>query len=104
MGGSRVFRRFVCSRFGARFSEMMHILEAVAFLPIEPRLAQCLLANLQDGAVAMTHQQLAEEINSAREVVSRHLKQFAARGLIRLGRGRISIAAPAALEKIASST
>lgn len=104
MGSSAVFRKFVFSRFGERFSEMMHILEAVAFQRIDARLAQSLLTNARDAAVDMTHQQLADEISTAREVVSRHLKQFADRGLIRLGRGHIEIAAPAGLKLIAEES
>ena len=100
MASSSVFRHFVFSRFGARFSEMMQILEAVAFSSIDARLAQCLLTNAQNATVAMTHQQLADEISPAREVVSRHLKQFAGRKLIQLGRGQITIVSQAGLKAI----
>ncbi len=73
MATSPAFRSFVFARFGARFNEMIHILESIAFVRVDARLAQALLSHAQGGEVGMTHQGLAEEINSAREVVGRQL-------------------------------
>lgn len=91
MAQSDVFRAFVFSRFGARFSEMMHVLETIAFVRVDARLAAALLARRTDGVVTATHQELADEIGSAREVVSRQLKVFAGQNLIALQRGHIEL-------------
>jgi CRP/FNR family transcriptional regulator len=55
------------------------------------------------GEVVTTHQQLAAELGTAREVVSRFLKEFEHRGLVRLARGRIMIADRAGLEALAAA-
>lgn len=87
---SSIFAQFVFERFGARLSEMTRLIETIAFLRVDARLAAALLARAgEHGAVAATHQELAEDIGGAREVVSRQLALFQRGGLLRLGRGRI---------------
>lgn len=62
-------------------------------MPVEKRLAKALLrvTTEQEPLVAATHQELAEEMNSAREVVSRTLLKFARSGWVETGRGWIKI-------------
>ena len=85
------FSRFVFERFGARLAEMTRLIETIAFLRVDARLAAALLARADSrGEMAATHQDLAEDIGAAREVVSRQLAEFQRGGLLRLGRGRIS--------------
>ena len=95
------FRKFVFTNFGQRLAEVIARLEQVAFSPIDNRLAAALL---RDGApgrpLQTTHQALAAELGTAREVVSRHLKRFEARGWVALGRGTITVKDPAALERL----
>ncbi len=90
LGESAEFRAYVFSRFGLRFADMTRVLETVAFVRVDARLAKALLARAGAGEeVAMTHQALAEEMGSVREVVSRQLAAFARDGLVKLARGRI---------------
>lgn len=85
------FRGFVFDGFSGRLRDVIEKIESIAFTPIDTRLA-ALLLKLDAGANSrVTHQDLANELGTAREVVSRHLKQFERHGLVRLGRGRISI-------------
>lgn len=101
---SPAFRRFVFASFGARLGDMMRLVERVRFVSFERRLAGFLLANADDGGrVALTHQQIATELGTAREVVSRHLKALAETGVVRLGRGQVEVLEPRALEDRAAA-
>ena len=66
-------------------------IEQVALTPIDARLIKALLELAERGDDQVTHQQLAVELGTAREVVSRHLKKLEREGLLALGRGRIVI-------------
>lgn len=98
LGRSAVFRNFVFASFGTRLTGMMALVEEVAFGRIDLRLAR-FLADHRDGrgGLDITHQALAVELGTAREVVSRQLKEFERRGLVGLARGRIELPDPAAL-------
>lgn len=77
-----------------RCSQIMGALERVLFTRVDKRLAACLVmeAEKNEGReVRLTHEQLARDISSAREVVSRTLAKFADEGLISLRRGLIRI-------------
>jgi CRP/FNR family transcriptional regulator len=101
---SSEFRGFVFASFGARLAELMALIEAISFGRIDARLARRLLeSETASGEVIATHQELAAELGTAREVVSRFLKEFERRGYVRLARGRIEIAERAALEKLAAA-
>ena len=100
---SATFRSFVFASFGRRLSDVIHLLEKVAFLPVESRLAALLLLRAGGGAtVAATHQELAAAIGSAREVVSRRLDLLRDRGIVALARGQVTIRDRRALEAIAA--
>lgn len=87
---SPVFRQFVFADYAHRINDLMQVVEEVAFERIDKRLAQRLIARAgQEGVVAATHQDLATELGSAREVVSRHLKELQRRGLVGQSRGQI---------------
>ncbi len=89
---SEGFRNFVFQGYGQRLADLMLLVEEVAFDRLEARLARRLLA-LASGrrTLDLTHQALAVEIGSAREVVSRQLKDFERHGWVRLARGHIEI-------------
>ncbi|WP_372400095.1 Crp/Fnr family transcriptional regulator [Azospirillum sp. HJ39] len=99
---SAAFRDFVFASFGTRLTGMMMLIEEVAFGRIDLRLAR-FLADRRDaaGGLDITHQALAVELGTAREVVSRQLKEFERRGLVALSRGRIQVPDPAALLALA---
>ncbi|WP_026289819.1 Crp/Fnr family transcriptional regulator [Thioalkalivibrio sulfidiphilus] len=96
------FRRFVFQGYGQRIAELMTLIDEVAFGRLNVRLAQRLLelAHGQD-ALHCTHQDLAVELGSAREVVSRALKDFERQGWVHLSRGQIDLLDRPALERLA---
>lgn len=94
------FRLFVFSLFAERVAELMQLVEAIAFQRLDQRLAGLLLGHGQ--TMHTTHQQLADELGSVREIVSRLLKSFAEQGLVELGRNQISILDPAGLRALAA--
>jgi CRP/FNR family transcriptional regulator, anaerobic regulatory protein len=94
------FRQYVFSLFADRLAELMSLVEAVAFHKLDRRVATALLGRGRN--VEMTHQQLADEVGSVREIVTRILKGFAEDGLVRLGRGSIEVLDAAALRSVAA--
>lgn len=77
-----------------RFSDVMWVFEQYVFTKMAFRLASSLIeqASLNnDNVVFVTHEELARDIGSAREVVTRMLKQFEEEKLIKLSRGKIEI-------------
>ncbi|MBL4693401.1 MAG: winged helix-turn-helix domain-containing protein, partial [Magnetovibrio sp.] len=90
---SPVFRAFVFSSFGTRLSDLLMLVDEVAFHRIDVRLAKFLIDRQDDsGALKITHHNLATELGSAREVISRQLKDFEKRGWVKLSRGHIEVA------------
>lgn len=96
-----VFRAFVFHLFADRIADLMQLIDEVAFKRLDQRLAGVLLG--KGGSLKTTHQQLADELGSGREIVSRLLKGFSEQGLVRLGREQIDILDPAGLRAIASA-
>lgn len=95
---SSEFRRFVFANMGQRLADVIGRMEQVNFSSVESRLIQSLLTRAdKDNRIAATHQQIALEIGSAREVVSRHLKNLEAAGLVSLERGQVMLLDPAKL-------
>lgn len=99
ISGSAGFRRFVFSSYGRRISELIMLVEDVAFGKMDIRLSQYLLDTAQQDEVKRTHQEMAADLGTAREVVSRQLKEFERRGWIGLSRGRISLVDRASLQR-----
>ncbi len=101
MAASAAFRQIVFEHVSHRFADIIGRIEAVKFADLDLRLANELLRQADAGDVVhATHQALAAEIGSSREVVSRHLKVWERDGLIRLGRGRIELIDRAGLRRI----
>lgn len=101
---SPAFRRFVFASLGHRLTTVIQRFEAQTERAVLPRLARSLLraGSGQEREIRTTHQQLAVELGTAREVVSRHLKQLELDGHLRLERGRIRLSDPVALARIAA--
>jgi CRP/FNR family transcriptional regulator len=89
------FRRFVFAMYGDRLAEVMELVEEVAFRRLDERLAQVLIH--RGPVVEATHQKLADELGSVREIVSRLLRSFEERGWVKLERERITVLDPKAL-------
>ena len=85
------FRRVVLSNYAERVGELVVVIQDVLFHALPERLARHLLANARGGALEATHQAIAAELGSAREVVTRLLHRFEREGLIRVERGHIVI-------------
>ncbi|NOS95290.1 MAG: Crp/Fnr family transcriptional regulator [Methylotenera sp.] len=96
---SSVFRKFVMTNYGALISDLIVLLDEVAFHNLDARLAKVLL-DANNTQIVRTHQQIADELGTAREVVSRQLKRLEQKGSVSLGRGQIEIINRSALEKI----
>ena len=101
MVDSAVFRRFVMTNYGALISDLIVLLDEVAFHSLDARLAKLLL-DAKGETISRTHQLIADELGTAREVVSRQLKRFEKKGWVALGRGHIELTNQAALEKLAA--
>ena len=100
VAGSAGFRAFVFSSYGRRIADLILLVEDVAFGRMDIRLGQYLLDTANtSGEIAQTHQAMAAELGTAREVVSRQLKEFERRGWLMLGRGVIQIADEDALKQ-----
>lgn len=104
LDSSAAFRRLVFGNLGDRLTDVILRMEQVAFGPIDGRLAGSLLKlAAQTNPVQLTHQALALELGSAREVVSRHLKRFEDQGWVRLRRGSVELLDPVALTQLSGS-
>lgn len=98
LAGSEAFRDLVFDAFAERLADMMRTIESVAFEPVGDRLAARLLALAgPEGTAHCTHDALAGELGTAREVVSRQLASWEAAGLIARQRGTITLLDRAAL-------
>lgn len=100
---SPLFRRRVLKLLAGRVRDLVGLAAAAAFAPLPERLAAALLGLAPEpgGGVAVTHQRLADEVGSVREIVSRILAEWAADGVVALGRRRIRVLRPDRLAALA---
>lgn len=85
---------FIYKEAAKRFSDVIEALQQMMFLSLTQRIASFLLdesAKQNTSSIFMTHEEIAKIIGSAREAVSRILKQMAKNGYISLNRGEIKI-------------
>jgi len=103
MNEEESFRTYVFSLYGERLATLFHLVEAIAYQKLDQRLATMLAERSRAGlcTVNVTHQALADELGSVREIVTRLLHGFEDRGWVHLGRERIEIRDHAALESLA---
>lgn len=97
---SAYFREFVFRNFALRLSNIIQRIESIVFDAIDVRLSKLLLAP-KTRLLNITHNELAIELGTAREVVSRHLKRFETYSWVNLARGAIEILDTDALKKLA---
>lgn len=98
---SRGFREFVFKAFSRRITDLFSLVDAIVSKRVDVRLAERLLELEAEGVVRATHQGLATDVGSAREVVSRILADFQKRGWIDQGRGTVQLRNPDALAQMA---
>ena len=102
---SGAFRNFIFGSYARRMMDLFHVIDDVAFGRVDIRLAHRLVTLARGAAnLHITHQQLAAELGTAREVVSRQLQEFQRRGWITQARGVIGLTDPAALAALSGST
>lgn len=98
------FRDFVFAAYSRRLIDLLRVVDDVAFGRIDVRLAERLLSlAANEDAVMTTHQELASELGTAREVISRVLQDFQKRDLIEQSRGRIALKDKPGLRILADS-
>jgi CRP/FNR family transcriptional regulator, anaerobic regulatory protein len=97
LGKQDSFREYVFHLFSDRLTDLMQLVSAVAFQKLDQRLAALLVA--KPSPLLTTHQALADELGSAREIVSRLLKGFAEQGWVKLAREQIEITDKTALKR-----
>lgn len=93
--GYEPFRRFVFGMYGDLLAEVMELVEEVAFRQLDVRLAQLLVH--RGPVLHTTHQKLAVDLGSVREIVSRLLRGFESRGWVKLEREKVTVLDPKAL-------
>ena len=99
MATSQQARDYVFSQFAERLTDNMMLIEEVVFKRMDERVIDFLLQKHRYCAdtIKMTHEESATELGTAREVVSRLLKEFESLGLLQLSRGQITIINPKGL-------
>ena len=94
------FRNDILGLFAERMADLTGLIDAVAFHKLDRRLAAALLGRGQQ--VNVTHQTLADELGTVREIVTRLLRRFEREGWVSLGREQIQIVNPNALRLLVS--
>lgn len=85
---------YIFQIYHKRFEELLGVVDAVAFKKMDERLLQFLQKRcevMETDTLAITHDQLAQELGTAREVISRLLKKMESEGLVELGRNKIRL-------------
>ncbi|MBK1722540.1 Crp/Fnr family transcriptional regulator [Thiocystis violacea] len=101
------WRSFIFDLVADRIGEVFAVLDAVLFQPLDQRLAAFLLQRLKrstgaasaERVLRITHQELASELGSSREVVTRILRDFEQTGAVATRRGQIEVRNPEMLER-----
>lgn len=87
---SEAFKKYVFNALAQKLIMSMETIEMLIFISIEERIMEYLKQNAGDkGEVKTTHEKMAIDLGSSREVITRQLKKMAEKGMIRLGRGKI---------------
>ena len=91
VASSKEFRNFVFRAYSRRMTDLFRVIEDIAFRRMDIRLAQKIIERADTGVLKATHAQLAAELGTAREVISRQLAEFQRRGWIAQSRGTVEI-------------
>lgn len=90
----RSWYEFVLETYRSRFEEVLQVIDSIAFKNLDERLEFYLkreYRQIQTPDIQLTHQQIANELNSSREVISRLLKKMEQRGMVQLHRAGITL-------------
>jgi len=84
-------RTFVFSRIGESLSSVMSLISEITFAKVEERLFDYLIEKSENGKIYLTHQSIANNLGTSREVVSRLLKDFERKEIVTLSRNLIEL-------------
>ena len=101
IGEDAAFRKEVLRNYAERVADLVVVIQDVMFHALPERLARWLLLQARGGIVETTHQAIATELGSAREVVTRVLQRFEREGTLRVERGHIVLLNVGALQTLA---
>lgn len=88
------WRNFIINTYNSRFEELLRVVDLLAFKNMDDRVLNYLQENAQTHGtktVNLSHQQIATDLNTSREVVSRILKHMERANKIQIGRGQIEL-------------
>lgn len=88
------WKDFILNTYADRFSELLHTIDSVVFHKLDERLHEYLLEKSRAAgakSLTVTHQELADDLHSSREVISRLLKQLEKSGKIKLARNKVEL-------------
>lgn len=87
------WKNLIMLTYRRRFQELLDTLDSLAFSSMDQRLSNWLheRSAAVGNPIQKTHQEIAEELNTSREVISRLLKQLERKGVVKLGRNRIEV-------------
>lgn len=88
------WKNFINSTYGARFAELMDVIDLIAFSNMDKQLLHYLQERSKAAgspALFITHQQIADELHTHREAISRLLRSMEQKGIVKLGRNSIEI-------------
>ena len=94
MAKYRSWRSYILANYANRYEELLEVVDLLAFKKMDDRVANYLKEKVilhQSNTVKASHQEIAFDLNTSREVVSRILKQMERDGLVTLKRGQILI-------------
>lgn len=97
MGKYRSWRAFVMESYNSRFNEMLSAIDHIAFMKMDERLYSYLLDKKKisgSSTISQTHQEIADDLNSSRVVISRLLKALENEGRVKLNRNNIELLTP----------
>ena len=107
MSRSAPVANYTSELMASRFSDVMWLIDQIQNKKLDSRLAAFLVEESRlDGSkeLRLTHEQIANHLGSAREVITRMLKYFQSEGLVKLSRGSVVIEDAACLEKLAEAS
>lgn len=100
----QLWRNFYFDLISQRLASVMALVEEVAFRRMDRRIAGLLAERADErNPIHITHQEIADELGSSREVISRILDDLAGRGLLQTSRGAIEVLDKSSLRSLAAS-
>lgn len=94
LSGYPEWQRFISSTYSARFAELIDVIDLIAFNSLDKKILHYLEKKkeaLNTSALVITHQQIATELNTHREAVSRLLRTMEKKKMLKLGRNTIEL-------------